>query len=137
MKNNSWKTWFYLTLATILIGLIAWYVFSQAQFPLLTFVAILILIVGVSVLVWRIIRNIRNRALGVPPEDEFTRLAKVYAGNRAFETSLLLWLLIFIFNSSFQKTETLLEVGILGSAITYFICLWYYKKTGGFNVDKD
>ena len=112
MKNNSWKTWFYLTLATILIGLIAWYVFSNAQLPLLTFIAILILIVGASVFVWRIVRNIRNRALGVPPEDEFTRLAQIYAGNRAFETSLLLWLLILVFNSSFGKTETSSEKSV-------------------------
>jgi len=46
---------------------------------------------------------------------------------------MYLWLLIFLFNSSFAKNETMLGIGILGSGLIYGISLWHIKLTGEFN----
>ena len=81
----------------------------------------------------QILSKKRHLATGVPREDEFTKLARVYAGNQAFLYSMYLWLLIFVFNSSFTKNETMLGIGILGSALIYGISLWYFQRTGEFN----
>jgi len=76
------------------------------------------------------IRTIRERRRGIPTEDEMSYRQKEKAGNRAFHSSLLLWLLLFIFKSYFEQVETLLGIGILGSALLYGIYLWQFKLKG-------
>ena len=95
-----------------------------------TVIALLIVIVGVITFIRQIINRKRVLETGEPAEDEFTKLVSVYAGNQAFLYSMYLWLLIFIFNSSFPKNETMLGIGILGSALIYGISLWYFKSIG-------
>ena len=95
-----------------------------------TVIALLIVIVGVIAFIRQIINRKRVLETGEPAEDEFTKLVSVYAGNQAFLYSMYLWLLIFIFNSSFTKNETMLGIGILGSVLIYGISLWYFKSIG-------
>jgi len=69
----------------------------------------------------------------IPVEDELTIKSKVYAGSKAFQISMFLWLVIFIFHESFTEPETMLGSGILGSAFIYGGCLLYFKTTQNFN----
>jgi len=133
MKNYIRELGLGLALASIFAGLLTWFFLSKPQDPLKISIAILIILLGIGTFLWRIVNKKRDIAMQVPSEDEFSKRAKAYAGNQAFEYSLFLWFLIFIFNSTFIKAETMLGVGILGSILIYYICLWYYKTTGKFN----
>jgi len=133
LKNYTRELGLGLALASIFVGLLAWFIISKTQDPLKISIMVLIILLGIGTFSWRIVNKKRDIEMGVPSEDEFTKRAKAYAGNQAFEYSMFLWLLIFIFNSSFTKAETMLGVGILGSILIYYICLWYYKTTGKFN----
>jgi hypothetical protein len=117
----------------IFAALIIWFSFIQPQSALPIVIGTLILLIGLVTFIKRTIAKKRSLEAGTPTDDEFTRLAKVYAGNQAFSYSMYLWLLIFVFNSSFTKNETMLGIGILGSALIYGISLWYFKTTGRFN----
>jgi hypothetical protein len=114
-------------------AIIVWFILTEPQSPLPIGIAILTLIIGLLAFIRQTINKTREIESGVPAEDEFTKLAKVYAGNQAFLYSMYLWLLIFVFNSSFTKNETMLGMGVLGSALIYGISLWYFKTTGEFN----
>jgi len=88
------------------------------------------ILIGLITFILKMIVNSKNKSTGQPSEDEFSKLAKVYAGNQAFQYSMYLWLIIFIYNDSFSKDETMLGIGILGSALLYGLTLWYKKSTG-------
>ena len=133
MKNFVREIIFGSILLVIFLGIIIWMALSEPESFLPIGIAILIVLVGAVTFITQTIQKKRNLETGAPPEDEFTKLAKVYAGNQAFLYSQYLWLLIFVFNSSFIKNETMLGIGILGSAIIYGISLWYFRTTGEFN----
>lgn len=133
MKSYSREIVFGAAMAIIFAGLLFWIANTQPQGWLAIGIAIITFLLGIVALFRQAFSKNKNLALGVPDEDEFTKLAKVYAGNRAFLYSMYLWLLIFIFNSSFPKAETMLGIGILGSALIYGISLWFFNTTGEFN----
>ena len=133
MKNYTREIVFGAVLVIFFAGLIAWLIIIESPSVLMVVIAILILLIGMVNFIRQMLNKKRNIETGAPAEDEFTQLAKVYAGNQAFLYSLYLWLLIFVFNSSFSKNETMLGIGILGSALIYGISLWYFKTTGEFN----
>ena len=133
MKNYTREIVFGAVLVIFFVGLIAWLIIIESPSVLMVVIAILILLIGTVTFIRQMLNKKRNIETGAPAEDEFTRLAKVYAGNQAFLYSLYLWLLIFVFNSSFSKNETMLGMGILGSTLIYGISLWYFKTTGEFN----
>lgn len=76
------------------------------------------------------IRKRRDRKLDIPVEDEMSKRQKLVAGNKAFHLSMILWLIIFAINSQFDTNETMLGIGILGSALIYGVYLWIYKLKG-------
>ena len=85
------------------------------------------------ILVFYITNEIRKRRevrLNIPVEDEMSKKQKLAAGNKAFHTSLILWMIIFVINDVFDKNETMLGIGILGSAMIYGIYLWIFKLKG-------
>ncbi|MCP4425683.1 MAG: hypothetical protein GY803_14400 [Chloroflexi bacterium] len=135
MKHNYREIILGTVLFTFFLGIIVWFVLVKPQSPLPIGIAILTLLIGVIAFARQTIskRAVNENGVPAPVEDEFTKLAKVYAGNQAFLYSIYLWLLIFVFNSSFAKNETMLGMGILGSALIYGISLWYFKTTGGFD----
>lgn len=137
MKNYSRELGFGLALASIFAALLAWFLFSNTQDALSISIAVLIILVGIGSFIWRVVKKKKDIETGAPAEDEFTKRAKVYAGSQAFEYSMFLWVFIFIFNASFSKSETMLGLGILGSALLYGICLWYYRSMGGFDENQD
>ena len=75
----------------------------------------------------------KDKANNIPVDDEMTIKSKAYAGSKAFQISMLLWLIIFIVQDSFIEPRTMLGVGILGSAAIYGVCLLYFKSTQNFN----
>lgn len=79
---------------------------------------------------WKKKQDIKNDIL---VDDEMTIKSKVYAGNKAFQFYMILWVVIFIFHESFTEPETMLGLGILGSALIYGTCLLYYKTTQNFD----
>jgi hypothetical protein len=133
VNNNSKEIIFGGLLLVIFTSLIG-YTLSFRSFSILpTVIAFLIFITGGITFIRQIIKKKRNLETGEPAEDEFSKMASVYAGNQAFLYSLYLWLLIFVFNDSFTKNETMLGIGILGSALIYGISLWYFKTSGDLN----
>lgn len=132
MKNYIKEIVLGLFLLIIFAGLLIWGVFSTPQKSLLIVIAIIIVLVALVTFVAQVLKKKSDLEAGAPAEDEFTRLARVYAGSRAFTYSMYLWLLIFIFNSVFTKPQTMLGIGILGSALIYGLWLLYFKFTGEF-----
>ena len=120
-------------LVTFFSTIIIWFAVRGSSPPLPIIVAVVTLLIGIAAFAIRIINKRKAVLTGAPAEDEFTKKAKLYAGNQAFHYSMYLWLLIFLFNSSFSKNETMLGIGILGSALIYGISLWYFRTTGDFN----
>jgi len=133
MKNYYKEILFGIALLIIFAGLLFWIVIRSPQDFLIIAIAIGIVLLGMITFIWQTIKKKKALETGVPADDEFTNLAKIYAGNQAFLYSMYLWLLIFVFNGSFTKHETMLGVGILGSALIYGISLWYFRATGAFN----
>jgi hypothetical protein len=80
-------------------------------------------------------RRISDRAKGRSPDDEFTEVARLNAGHAAFMMSMVLWLLIFAAQGSFDSTRTMLGSGILGQCGLYGICLAYFKRSGSLHED--
>jgi len=130
MKNYNKEIAFGIALLLIFAGLLIWFISTATQSGLSIIIALLIILVGVVTFVLQNVNKRRDLEAGTPAEDEFTRLAKVYAGSRAFIYSMYLWLLIFVFNSAFTKPQTMLGIGILGSALIYGLWLFYFKTTG-------
>ena len=130
MKNYGREIIIGGVLLIFFISLTVYYLSVGPLALLPTVIALLIVIVGVIAFIRQIINRKRVLETGEPAEDEFTKLVSVYAGNQAFLYSMYLWLLIFIFNSSFTKNETMLGIGILGSVLIYGISLWYFKSIG-------
>ena len=130
MKNYNKEIAFGIALLLIFAGLLIWFISTATQSGLSIIIALLIILVGVVTFVLQNVNKRRDIEAGTPAEDEFTRLAKVYAGSRAFIYSMYLWLLIFVFNSAFTKPQTMLGIGILGSALIYGLWLFYFKTTG-------
>jgi ABC-type uncharacterized transport system permease subunit len=120
-------------LSTIFAGILFWVVFNEPQDPLIVGIAILVFLLYIISFIWKSIKRVRDKQVGAPSEDEFTKLASVYAGNFAFRNSMYLWMFIFFIKQSFIKVETMLGIGILGSALIYGIALWYYKSVGDFS----
>ncbi len=133
MKNYTKEIVFGAVLVILFAGLVVWLFLVGPPSVLSIVITVLILLIGTVTFIRQTLNKKRNIETGEPAEDEFTQLAKVYAGNQAFLYSLYLWLLIFVFNSSFSKNETMLGIGILGSALIYGISLWYFKTSGEFN----
>lgn len=133
MKNYFREMILGTALFLLFLTLIVWFIFSEPSSPLIIGISILTLLIGVAAIIHETINKKRNLETGAPAEDEFSKLAKVHAGNQAFLYSMYLWLLIFVFNSYFTKNETMIGVGILGSALIYGISLWYFKTSGEFN----
>ena len=133
MKNYKREIVFGIVVSILFLGLLAWFAINGSQTPFTIILAAIIILVGIITFIWRTVKKIGDLQQEAPAEDEFTNMAKVYAGNRAFHNSMWLWLLIFIFNSSFSKHETMLGIGILGSALIYAFSLWSFHRTGEFH----
>jgi glucan phosphoethanolaminetransferase (alkaline phosphatase superfamily) len=137
MKNNIKENGIAIGLSIFIAGFLIWLVGSSSLSGLMRIVAILLLAVAAIAFIVKTRNKIVDRRAGEPEEDEFSRLAKVYAGNRAFHASMGLWLLIFIFNSYFNKHETMLGIGVLGSAAIYGYFLWHYRTSGIFDEESN
>jgi hypothetical protein len=132
MKNYKKERMVGLVFAIIVAGLFLWFIKHEPDAYLKIGIAIIAVLLGAYTFVRQIITRKRDLRDGVPSEDEFTKRAKLYAGNRAFYFSMYLWFLIFLFHSSFSEPEEMLGIGIMGSALIYGISLWYYKTSGDF-----
>ncbi len=130
MKNYTKEIAFGTVLLVIFVGLLIWYMISTTQMGLPIIIALIIIVVGVVTFILQVVNKRRDLKAGTPAEDEFTKMAQVYAGSRAYIYSMYLWMLIFVFNSAFTKPQTMLGIGILGSALIYGLWLFYFKTTG-------
>jgi hypothetical protein len=79
---------------------------------------------------WNRMKRAASRKAGFPPEDEFSRKLQNRASHVAFHLSFFLWMAIFLFQDMFDKSETMLGVGILGMAGLYGISLVVIKGRG-------
>ena len=122
------------SLLTIFFGaMVIWFAVQEPGAILPIILAGAIFLIGMVTFFSKAITRRKNLVSGAPAEDEFTKQAKLHAGSRAFQASMFLWLLIFIFQTSFAKTQEMLGVGVLGSAAIYGLFLWYFRTTGKFD----
>lgn len=135
--NQKIRHLFHGALLIISIAFLAYYLVVNgfdrtSKFITISIIAICSLALYIFI-AWKKKRDIKN---DIPVDDELTIKSKVYAGAKAFQISMFLWLAIFIFHESFSKPETMLGVGILGSALIYGLCLLYFKSTQNFDNSK-
>lgn len=123
-------------LFVIIVGLILWFVKNETESVQKIILASVISIAALIFFIIKLIKKKKDIAKGFPEKDEFTEMVKLHAGGKAFMLSMYFWLLIFWLNSAFSEREEMLGVGILGSALIYGICYWYYKSTGDFKNEK-
>ena len=130
----KWKDLLYgLILLVLFTGVFVWMVFSRPLNTLSIIIGVTIILIGFITITLKLRSRQMEINSGIPAEDEYIKLAKVYAGNQSFHYSIYLWMLIFMFNDTFSKNETMLGIGILGSTLIYAITLWYIKSTGEFH----
>ena len=122
-----------LLLVTIFTSVIIWFSRHEPEAILKIIIAVIAILIGSGVYIWKIVKKRKDMEIGTPAEDEFTQFANLHAGNKAFHYSMYLWFFIFIFNYKFSNNEEMLGIGILGSALIYGINLFYYRSTAGFN----
>ena len=137
MKNYRFEIIIGLLLLTIIPGLIFWFGRHEPEANLKIIVASVLMVAGLVVYLLNLLNKRKDVKANIPVEDEFIKYAKLSAGARSFHLSIYLWLLIFIFNGSFHEREEMLGLGILGSALIYGICFWYYRSTGNFDEKQD
>ncbi len=133
MKNFKSEIIFGSILALGFSGLLTWLFISPSLKVLPILIALIILGIGIAKFMFLVRSRKEQIETGMPVEDEYVKLAKIYAGNQSFHFSFYLWSIIFVFNETFSKNETMLGVAILGSALIYGVSLWYYRSTGEFN----
>lgn len=126
-----------LVLGTALVlmfsGTVLWFSRHEPEATLKITIAGIAIVLAILVFVSKWMKKKRAIENGEPEEDEFIKIAKLYASSRAYFYSMMLWFLIFIFHGKFSNQEEMLGIGIMGSALIYGICLWYYKSTANFN----
>lgn len=133
MKNSKREIAVGLVFVIIVAGLFLWFFKHEPDASAKIAIAIGIVIIGAYSFIRQHITRKQNLKDGVPSEDEFTKRAKLCAGNQAFFFSTFWWFLIYLFHSSFTDPEEMLGLGFIGSALIYGIFRWYYKTSGNFH----
>jgi len=110
----------------VMVLLLMWEKSGENKLMVIAIVSVLVAFVTI---VWKGIAWRKNRITGFQRDDEFTKLALLHAGYQAYLYSMSLWLVLFVLKIYFTKTE-LVGIGILGSALFFGICLWYYRRNG-------
>lgn len=119
-------------LLILIIGFIYWFSVHESDASLKIVLAAILTIGGLVIYVYNAWKKKKDIEKNIIIDDEMTIKIKVYAGNKSFQLSFYLWILIFIFNGLFHEAEAMLGTGILGPALIYVVCLKYYKSTQNF-----
>lgn len=92
-------------------------------------IAIFVLIIVVAgFAIANSIRISRDERKGFPVDDEFSDRLKYKAGFYAFQTSMYIWLFIFLFRSLIPDFETALGGGILLSAFSFYLIKYILRR---------
>ncbi len=116
----------------VLVGIASYRLLESGEFTRdvrIPLAAGLILAVG-AIFVSNRLKIAAARKEGFPPDDELSRMLKHRAGHTAFHLSTFLWMAIFFFQDQFDKSETMLGLGILGMCGLYGISLRVIKNRG-------
>ena len=132
MKKLSKEVWFGVLLTAVLFGILIWSIRMDPGRGTKIIVIFIISIIILGLYIWNVVMKKSAIKNGQNPEDEFIKLAKIHAGATSFQYSMVLWWFIFIMHDTFDSRETMLGVGILGSAAIYGLVYWYYKVTSTF-----
>lgn len=133
MKNYSKEIAIGVLLALSIVGATFWFVSHESDNILQMGVALITIVLAVGAFIRHLAKKNKIIESGEPETDEFTNMAKLHAGSKAFLYSFWFWFLIFVFNSQFSDREEMLGVGILGSAAIYGVLYWYYKNNPKFD----
>ena len=140
MKNNrrlEYLVFTGLVIAAAIVGAVFWFTnFEPGNLVKIVLVAILSVLLLV-VYVRKMRKQAKEIKNGEVIEDELSLKIKLYASYYSFRYGIFLWMFIFIFHSAFDKEETMLGGGILGSALIYGICVWYFKSTLNFHGEQN
>ena len=96
---------------------------------------VLVALIGIVTLISYKLKQLVDLETGSPAEDEFTKLVKMHAAQKAYFLSMYFWSFLFLLNSRFRFSDIdgLLGGAIFGSALIYGLCRWYYRSKAGFN----
>ncbi|KPL15116.1 MAG: hypothetical protein AMS23_01275 [Bacteroides sp. SM1_62] len=91
--------------------------------------AIVLILVAFALIIG--IQRLRSQKREEPAEDEYSKKLMQKASSLAYYLSLYLWLAFIFFHEDLQlETESLISTGILGMAILFAVCWFYYKMRG-------
>jgi hypothetical protein len=93
------------------------------QFAVLLILVIFALIIG--------IQRFRSAKKGEPVEDEYSKSIMLRTSSTSYYISIYLWLFLMYYSDKINlESHTLIGVGILGMAVTFFICWAAHKMLG-------
>ena len=128
MKHTKLAIVFVSVVITLSIwGFIAIYRAGYVPNGLQVVIFAIILITGVYAFVTYMRRH-KDEQQGFPPEDEFSTRIKYKAGYYAFNVSMYIWMLIFLFKHFIPDVETMLGGGILLSAFSAIALKHYMTR---------
>ncbi len=118
--------------AVVALTLGAWVYYSmKVSFEPVGFMQYLIAFVLVAFALMIGIRRMRSERKGEPAEDELSKRIMQRAASTAYYVSLYWWLaLIFISDNIPMEISSLMGTGILGMAVIFAFCWFYYKIRG-------
>ncbi len=127
------KTFFILLVSIIVtLSIGAWVYYSKNdsfEFADLFQYVLIIVLVAFALLFG--IRRLRSERKGEPAEDELSKKIMQKAAATSYYISLY-WLLVlaYLSDNSEMETGSLIGTGILGMAIIFALCWFYYKIKG-------
>ena len=125
---------FYVLLITIIVTLSlgAWLYYSKTgSFDIKDLLqsSIIVILVAFALIIG--VQRLRSERRGEPAEDEYSKRVMQKAASTAYYLSLYLWLGLSYFNDKLQlETGLLIGRGILGMAILFALCWFYFKIKG-------
>ena len=127
---NKSKMILITTLAVTVLCVAGYIVFVHEGFslsPLDIVLFGLIILVGAFAIIKASKKN-KEEKEGYPVDDEFSKQIKYKAGYYAFQTSMYIWLFIFLFRSKLPDFETAIGGGIILSAASSFVIEYFIKR---------
>jgi len=126
------KSWLAILIsAMVLVTTILWLMNTKKplSIPEISQYGVILVLVGLGVYVG--ISRLKSEKRGEPPEDELSKKILQKASSTAYYISLYMWLaLAYMIDTQKLETHTVIGTGILGMAILFAVCWFFYKVRG-------
>ena len=116
----------------VIISSILWFVSAKEMVDLIDLLSAGIVLILVVFALYVAIQRIRSIKKGEPAEDELSKSIMLRASSVSFYISIYLWLAVMYFSDHINlESHSMIGMGILGMAITFFLS-WLVIKLKGF-----